>query len=192
MIVLDAIIEAPTHGWGSGLVLGELAAGAVLLAVFVGYELRRAEPMLDPRIFKIGAVSLACVLVMLLYIGMFGLFYVNAQYLEQAKGYDLLLTGLAIGPMALGIFVAARYSIRVGARLGHRAGDLPRDGADGRRPVRRSRRSQPRRRICSTSPTCSCSPAGFGITLPLVSAAIVTATPASAGRPGLRVAGRHA
>jgi MFS family permease len=41
VVVLDAIIEAPAHGWGSTLVLGELAAGAVLLAAFVVYELDR-------------------------------------------------------------------------------------------------------------------------------------------------------
>jgi EmrB/QacA subfamily drug resistance transporter len=174
--VLDAIIEAPTHGWGSQLVLGELAVGLVLLAVFVGYELRRAEPMLDPRIFKIGAVSLACVLVALLYVGMFGLFYVNAQYLEQAKGYDLLLTGVAIAPMALGIFVAARYSMRVGGRI-------------GTAPAICLGLVVTAAALFAFSTVSASTPyllyivyllvlaGGFGVTLPLVSAAIVTATP---------------
>jgi EmrB/QacA subfamily drug resistance transporter len=175
--VLDAIIEAPTHGWGSGLVLGELAAGVALLAVFVGYELRRAEPMLDPRIFKIGAVSLACVLVALLYVGMFGLFYVNAQYLEQAKGYDLLTTGLAIAPMAVGIFVAARYSMRVGARIGYAAAVclglvVTAAGLFGFSTVSAS---TPYPLYIVYLLVLA---AGFGTTLPIVSAAIVTATPA--------------
>jgi EmrB/QacA subfamily drug resistance transporter len=175
--VLDAIIEAPTHGWGSGLVLGELAAGLALLAAFVGYELRRAEPMLDPRIFKIGAVSLACVLVALLYVGMFGLFYVNAQYLEQAKGYSLLATGLAIAPMALGIFVAARYSERVAARLGHAPAvclGLVLTAA-GLFAFSTVSASTPYSLYVAYLLVLA---AGFGITLPIVSAAIVTATPA--------------
>jgi EmrB/QacA subfamily drug resistance transporter len=176
VIVLDAIIEAPSHGWGSGLVLGELVVGLVLLAMFVGYELRRAEPMLDPRIFKIGAVSLACLLVTLLFVGLFGMFYVNAQFLEQAKGYDELLTGLAIAPMAIGMVVSARFSIRVGARLGHPAAIclgmvLAAAGLFGFSTV------------SATTPyllyvvNLLVLAAGFGITLPLVSAAIVTATP---------------
>jgi MFS family permease len=174
--VLDAIIEAPTHGWGSGLVLGELAAGLALLAVFIGYELRRAEPMLDPRIFKIGAVSLACLLVALLFVGMFGLFYVNAQYLEQAKGYDLLVTGVAIAPMAIGMFVAARYSMHVAGRIGHAPAVcfgmlLAAAGLFGFSTVSAS---TPYGLYIVFLLVLA---AGFGITLPIVSSAIVTATP---------------
>ena len=174
--LLDAIIEAPSHGWGSGLVLGELAVGIVLLVVFVTFELRRGEPMLDPRIFKIGEVSLACVLVGLLFVGMFGLFYVNAQYLEQAKGYDELLTGLAIGPMAVGMVVSARSSMRVGARLGH-------PGAVCLGLVTAAAGLFGFSTVSASTPYLLylvyllVLATGFGITLPIVSAAIVTATP---------------
>jgi hypothetical protein len=164
---LDGIIEAPVHGWGSATVLSELAVGAALLAVFVLYELRREQPMLDPRIFKIGGVSLACLLVALLFVGMFGLFYVNAQYLEQAKGYDLLITGLAIGPMAVAIVLSARCSLAVGTRLGQAAAGLFGYSTVGA--------STPYLLYVSYLLVLA---VGFGITLPLVSAAIVTATPA--------------
>jgi EmrB/QacA subfamily drug resistance transporter len=175
--VLDGIIEAPAHGWGSVTVLGELGFGIALLAVFVVYELRRTQPMLDPRIFRIGGVSLACLVVALLFVGMFGLFYVNASYLEQAKGYDLLLTGLAIGPMAVGMVVAARCSLAVGARLGQAAaiclGQVL--GAAGLFGFSTVSASTPYPLYLVYLLVLA---AGFGITLPLVSAAIVTATPA--------------
>jgi EmrB/QacA subfamily drug resistance transporter len=174
---LDGIIEAPVHGWGSATVLGELAVGAVLLAVFVLYELRRQPPMLDPRIFKIGGVSLACLLVALLFVGMFGLFYVNAQYLEQAKGYDLLTTGLAIWPMAVAIVLSARCSLAVGTRIGQAPaiclGLLL--GAAGLFGYSTVDASTPYPLYVVYLLVLA---VGFGITLPLVSAAIVTATPA--------------
>lgn len=176
VVVLDAIIEAPTHGWGSALVLAQLAAGLVLLALFAVVELRRAEPMLNPRIFRIGAVTLACVLVALLFVGMFGLFYVNAQYLEQAKGYGELITGLAIGPMAIGMVVAARFSIRASVRLGQTGATsagllLAAVGLFGFSTVSAS---TPYGLYLVYLLVLA---VGFGVTLPIVSAAIVTATP---------------
>jgi EmrB/QacA subfamily drug resistance transporter len=174
--ILDGIIEAPAHGWGSSTVLGELALGLALLALFVVYELRRDQPMLDPRIFKIGGVSLASLIVALLFVGMFGLFYVNASYLEQAKGYDLLITGLAIGPMALAMVVAARCSLAIGARLGQ-AGAICLGmalGAAGLFGFSTVTAGTPYLVYIAYLLVLA---AGFGITLPLVSAAIVTATP---------------
>ena len=175
--VLDGIIEAPAHGWGSATVLAELAVGVGLLVAFVVYELRREEPMLDPRIFKIGGVSLACLLVALLFVGMFGLFYVNAQYLEQAKGYDLLVTGLAIGPMAVAMVLSARSSLAVGTRIGQAPAIclgmlLAAAGLFGFSTVSAS---TPYLLYVVYLLVLA---VGFGITLPLVSAAIVTSTPA--------------
>lgn len=46
-----AIIEGPERGWGDGLTVAALAAGVLGIAAFVLWELRRREPMLDPRYF---------------------------------------------------------------------------------------------------------------------------------------------
>jgi len=52
LALLYAIIEAPTYGWGSPSVIGGFAAGAVVLAAFILFELRSDHPMLDVRFFK--------------------------------------------------------------------------------------------------------------------------------------------
>src|SRR3954464_12584979 len=44
-------IEAPGHGWGSAVTVGGYLAAAAALASFVGWELRRTDPMLDVRLF---------------------------------------------------------------------------------------------------------------------------------------------
>ena len=44
------VSEGPIRGWSSGVVLGTIAAGAVLLAVLVVVELRRPQPLIDLRL----------------------------------------------------------------------------------------------------------------------------------------------
>ncbi len=47
-----ALISANREGWGSRIILGELAAALVLFAVFVVVELKQPRPMLDLRFFR--------------------------------------------------------------------------------------------------------------------------------------------
>jgi MFS family permease len=99
--LLYAIIDGPVDGWGSASVLGGFLAALLLLCGFVGYETRRARPMLDPRLFALPGVRAGALGITALFFAMFGLFYVNAQYLQDAKGYSPLLTGACILPLAL-------------------------------------------------------------------------------------------
>ena len=48
--VLLAISKGGVWGWGSGPTLGTAAAGVAILLLWGGYELRRAEPLVDLRI----------------------------------------------------------------------------------------------------------------------------------------------
>jgi EmrB/QacA subfamily drug resistance transporter len=48
---VGALSFAGERGWGDPLVLGGLAASAVLMAAFVFRELRQATPLIDPRLF---------------------------------------------------------------------------------------------------------------------------------------------
>ena len=50
-----AIIEGPDRGWGEPLTVVGLVTGLLAGVAFVLWELRAAEPMLDPRLFKCAA-----------------------------------------------------------------------------------------------------------------------------------------
>jgi len=50
-VLVYSIIQAPTQGWGSARTLGGIALGVVVLAGFIGWELTRTHPLLDPRLF---------------------------------------------------------------------------------------------------------------------------------------------
>lgn len=58
------IIEGPERGWTDGLTVAAFAIALIALAAFVAWELRRDEPLLDPRLFRLpgfgaGSVSMA-------------------------------------------------------------------------------------------------------------------------------------
>lgn len=118
--LLFGIIEGPEKGWASGLVLGAFALSAVLLAAFVTYALRVENPVLDPRVFAFPRLRVGVLGVAFAFFGLFALFFVNAQYLQNAKGFSPLVTGLAIGPLAVGMILVSRRSIALAQRLGTR------------------------------------------------------------------------
>ncbi|MFE4258569.1 MFS transporter [Streptomyces sp. NPDC056883] len=115
-----AIIEGPSYGWGSALVLGAFGAGAVLLAVFTGHALRAARPLLDPRIFASRRLRAGALGIGAAFFGLFALFFVNAQYLQYAKGFSPARTGLAIVPLTLGMALVPRLGARLQERTGPR------------------------------------------------------------------------
>jgi predicted MFS family arabinose efflux permease len=119
--LLFGIIEGPELGWVSWPVLGSLGAAVVLLAIFTRWELGSAHPMLDPRLFRLAGVRAGALGIIALFFALFGLFYMNAQYLQDVKGYSALLTGVAILPVAVVMPGTSALSTRLARRLGARA-----------------------------------------------------------------------
>jgi EmrB/QacA subfamily drug resistance transporter len=72
LAVIDAVIEGPNRGWTSAVTLGELAAGAVLIAAFIYRELHVSNPLIDVRIFRHRAFSAASSAIGLTFLALFG------------------------------------------------------------------------------------------------------------------------
>jgi EmrB/QacA subfamily drug resistance transporter len=119
--LLYGIIDAPQLGWGSWQVIGSLILAIVLLASFTWCETRRQQPMLDPRLFKLTGVRTGSLGIVALFFALFGLFYINAQYLQDVKGYSPLLTGVCVLPLGVVMPYASTRSTRLVARAGARA-----------------------------------------------------------------------
>lgn len=119
-LLLLAIIEGPEQGWTSRLVIGSMFGAGLLLASFVGHARRSDHPMLDPRTFRIRSLRTGSIGVAAVFFGLFALFFVNAQYLQYAKGYSPLATGVAILPLPLAMVVISRRSIGLAQRVGTR------------------------------------------------------------------------
>src|SRR4051794_37845629 len=119
--LVAGIIEAPIRGWLDPYVLAGFAAGAVLLVAFVVFELRRSEPMLDPRLFARRGFAAGSLSLTLQFFAQFGLLFIGLQYLQLVLGYSPIEAGASILPMALMLVLIAPRAPRLAERLGVRA-----------------------------------------------------------------------
>ena len=101
MLGVYTILGVEEHGWTSAqtLALGAISIG--LVAAFVARQARVATPLMPLRLFRSREVSGANLVMGLLVVGMFGLFFLGALYLQLILGYDALEVGLAFLPGTL-------------------------------------------------------------------------------------------
>jgi len=119
-LLVFSVIEAPTAGWSSGRTLAGLAAGAVVMAAFVGWELHVAHPLLDPRLFRRSGFAAGALTISCQFFAFFGfILLLLLQYLQLVLGDSPLRAAAGLVPMALGMMPAARVGApRLAARLG--------------------------------------------------------------------------
>ncbi|WP_219825774.1 MFS transporter [Nonomuraea typhae] len=110
--LVGGIVEGPATGWASPLVIAAFAGALVLFAAFAFHQSRTARPLLDPRLFRLPGLRAGSLGVAVTFFGMFALFFVNAGFLQDVKGFSPLLTGLAILPLAIPMIVLSRMSGR--------------------------------------------------------------------------------
>jgi EmrB/QacA subfamily drug resistance transporter len=115
-----AIIEGPTDGWHSPEILALFAVAAVALVVFVVYEARRTEPVLDPRFFRSAPFSGAVLTAICAFAALGGFLFLATLYLQDVRNMSALAAGLYMVPMAAVMGVSAVASSRVLARWGGR------------------------------------------------------------------------
>jgi EmrB/QacA subfamily drug resistance transporter len=115
-----AIITAPEHGWTSQASLGAFAAGTTIGVLFVAWELRRTEPMLDIRLFANRSFSASSVAIAMLFFAMAGTVFLQVQYLQFILGYTPLAAGFALVPAALGMLLGTGAGAHMNAKFGGR------------------------------------------------------------------------
>ncbi len=117
-LLLYAIIEAPSHGWTSALVLATGTAGLAILAGFVLWERASTHPMLNLRFFRNQNFSAPVTSVSLTIFGLFGALFVLTQFLQFQLGYTPLQAGLRMLPAAGAIALVAPPSSALVRRFG--------------------------------------------------------------------------
>ncbi len=115
-----AIIEGPRHGWHSPLIVGLFALSAVTFVVLVVVELRRDEPLIDPRFFRSPPFAGASLIALTAFASLGGFLFLNTLYLQDVRHYSALKAGLLMLPMAATLFVFARVSGNLVATKGPR------------------------------------------------------------------------
>jgi MFS family permease len=115
-----ALSRANEVGWASAEVVGSLVAGSVLLAAFLWWERRTAEPMVPLRLFASRDFAVGNLTTYLMSGATFGAAFFVTQELQLARGYSPLETGVRLlpffgTPMVVSP-VAGLLSDRIGGR----------------------------------------------------------------------------
>jgi EmrB/QacA subfamily drug resistance transporter len=119
MLGVYTILGVTEEGWGSSQTLALGAVSIGLLGAFLARQARIANPLMPLRLFRSRNVSGANAVQALLVVGMFGMFFLGALYMQQILGYDALEVGLAYLPMTV---VMGTMSFRITGQLNLRYG----------------------------------------------------------------------
>src|SRR5271169_881034 len=119
--IVLGVVRGNDHGWTSVTVLPSLVIGALLVAAFVGWELRAREPMLPLHLFRSRGFAVTNLASLLMFFGMFGSIFLLAQFLQVVQHYSPLQAGLRTLPWtAMPVFIApiaGALSDRIGGRV---------------------------------------------------------------------------
>lgn len=115
-----SVIQAPERGWLDATTVVGIVAGLAVLAIFVWWELRRATPLLDPRLFTHRGFAAGTLSISLQFFAFFGFIFVVMQYLQIVRRDSALTAALSVTPMAAAMLPSARLAPRVATRIGTR------------------------------------------------------------------------
>jgi predicted MFS family arabinose efflux permease len=119
-LLVYAVADASTVGWGSARTIALLAISALLVSTFALVERRAAVPLLPFRLFRTGVVLGSNVASTLFGAAMFGMFFVVTLYLQRVLGYSPLQAGLAWLALSTTALLASAGGARLVTRLGPR------------------------------------------------------------------------
>ncbi|GAA3290124.1 MDR family MFS transporter [Dactylosporangium vinaceum] len=112
--------RATSAGWGDRLAVATLAAGAVLLAAYVLWARRTAEPAVDLTLLRHGRAALALGLSVLSSVVAFAAVFLLPVFTESVQHHTALATGVALLPQGLITGVGAAAGQRLAGRFGVR------------------------------------------------------------------------
>lgn len=118
--MLYGFSQVGVHGWSSTEVLFSLGGGVVSLVLFVWKQLASQNPLLDLRAFKYSMFSLTTVINIAVTIAMYADMILLPLYLQNARGYTAMESGLLLlpGSLVMGLLmpVTGKLFDRFGAK----------------------------------------------------------------------------
>src|SRR6516225_4170244 len=121
VLLIYGIVQGGTSSWLRPDVLGPIAGGLAVLAIFAWYETRIAHPSLDVRLFRDRRLSASVGAIALAFFGMGGVIFFTSFYLQNVRGYTPLAAGLLTVPFAVGQLLASPRSAGLVRRYGAKA-----------------------------------------------------------------------
>ena len=119
-LLLYAVGSGPMAGWSSPQVLSSGLFSLGALALFTRVELSREHPLLDLRILGDRLFRWCSVTNMLAMWAFFGSLVFTALYVQEARGYSAMVSGLTTFPEAVAIGIMTGFVARLFPRIGPR------------------------------------------------------------------------
>jgi EmrB/QacA subfamily drug resistance transporter len=116
-----AIVQAPERGWTSTSSVINFAAGTAIGILFIAWEMRREDPMLEIGLFRSRGFSAGSITLALLFFAMAGTVFLQAQYLQFVLEYTPLAAGIALVPAAIGMLLGTGAGAHLASSHGGRA-----------------------------------------------------------------------
>jgi EmrB/QacA subfamily drug resistance transporter len=119
-LLVFALVQGPTLGWGSPAILASASASLLLLAAFAAIERRSRDPLVPPRLLANRNLATAAGIALLFWATFGSVLYFLTLYFQGVHGYDALQTGvcflLPTAVVVAGSALAGQLVTRCGLR----------------------------------------------------------------------------
>jgi EmrB/QacA subfamily drug resistance transporter len=117
--VVFGLAETETSGGlSSTIVWGPIAAGLMLIVLFVRHALRARRPLIDMHLFRSAGFSAAAATTFLVGAALFGAMLLLPLYYQVDRGESALSAGLLMAPQGIGAALVMPFSGRLTDRIG--------------------------------------------------------------------------
>ncbi|MFH8617917.1 MFS transporter [Streptomyces sp. NPDC017979] len=119
--LIYGLVRAGDEGWGDAGTLLALVGSAASYAAFAAVERASRAPLMDLRMLARRPVVAGSFLMLVATALLISFFFLGSMYLQHARGFGPLKTGLAFLPVAVGVGLGAHLGSRLVGRIGSRA-----------------------------------------------------------------------
>jgi EmrB/QacA subfamily drug resistance transporter len=110
-LLMYALSEGSSDGWGSPVILAAICLSLTALATLVATELRISSPMLDLRLFANRLFRQSNIVMMFAFGGFFGVLFVFPLMMQDGLGLSALQSGLNTFPEAIGVMLSSQILV---------------------------------------------------------------------------------
>ncbi len=118
--LLVALSNGLREGWSSNFILGWFASSLVSTGLFISWELRCEQPLMDLRVFNYFKFTIIAILAVIFGAGLYGTLYLVPLFLQLVQGMTATDTGLMMLLPALVMGAMFPFSGRLADRVDQR------------------------------------------------------------------------
>jgi EmrB/QacA subfamily drug resistance transporter len=115
-----AVIQGDEWGWGSLGIISLFTGSGIAAILFILWEKRQSQPMLELGLFKNITFSSSAVCQALVGFGMLGVMFLLTLFLQRVLGYSALKAAVAITPIPATALVFSPITGRLCDKIGNR------------------------------------------------------------------------